>query len=123
MFLIVDTPFNIEHNYRARERSFNSTSTVDAVDVGSTLNSSCYHQLSSPRQLVASCLNQPHRAPPLSTGMWAGSTLLSVDEGIWEGETAGGTQDVGGPPSALRTRGTTFVVPRFSLYLYSSHRR
>jgi len=43
-----------------------------------------------------------------------GRLILAHDRwGIWEGETRGGTQEVGGPSGASRKRATTFVGARF----------
>jgi len=54
-------------------------------------------------------------APPLSKGIWAGLFLL--DEGIWGGDTRGGTQKVGGPLSTLRNMSHDFFVVRVHLNL------
>ncbi len=68
----------------------------------------------SPRLLHSTSLSTTEfklNAPLPSPGMWAGSFGLA--EGIWEGGSPGGTQEVGGPGSASRKRATMKLVAHF----------
>src|SRR6266567_218124 len=68
----------------------------------------------SPRLLHSPSLSTTEfklNAPLPSPGMWAGSFGLA--EGIWEGGSPGGTQEVGGPGSASRKRATMKLVAHF----------
>jgi hypothetical protein len=62
-------------------------------------------------------------APPLPEGcgpVHARLTkeLVTIDGGIGDGETRGGTQEVGGPSSASRKRTTMKIVVRFLLSFF-----
>ena len=68
--------FKIELNDWPWERSLNLTSTVDVVDVGSSLPS--HHTLTASPQPQPQ-ISRPPGAPPLSWGMWA----LTINRPRW----------------------------------------
>src|SRR6266567_5525756 len=73
----------------------------------------------SPRLLHSTSLSTTEfklNAPLLSPGMWAGSFGLA--EGIWEGGSPEGTQEVGGPGSASRKWAMMKLVAYFRHFHY-----
>ena len=113
-FIIGVTSIKIEHDHCAWERSLNASSTASTVDVAFI---PLHPTTTTTSELARNCGQLPTCAPPLSRGMWAGASILAVDGGIRVGGTAGGTQEVGGPPGASQQRATTFVVACFHLPL------
>jgi hypothetical protein len=73
------------------EQSLDPTSTASWWMFDFLLSSSHHHHLCPRRPNSLPTVDvQQHRAPPLSRGMWAGSILLGVVEGIREGGNQGG---------------------------------
>ena len=87
----------------------------DMVDVGFILLSSHHHH--SHRRRLSSFATVdilPHRAPPLYRGMWADDLTNGS-----EGRRSRGDPISGRPTRCVAKRGMTFIVPRFSLFLFS----
>ena len=114
-------------------RSLNPTSTASQSMFVLPLSSHHHHTSIRPQLRTSTCLgplpslegcgpdhqrhqqvqklgSQPHLPLPSSEGC---GRLLVIDGGIGDGEKQGGAPEVGGPNSASRKWGTTFVGARY----------